>query len=64
MNDGGRDERIKIDLDPEIALDALLKVDPGAMADQAPESERCAHTWNGQRCLLKAGHFEAHLYHP
>ena len=62
MNDDRDEDRIKIDLDAETALDALLKVDPRAMVDPEPNPDLCTHVWQGQRCILKAGHFEPHLY--
>jgi hypothetical protein len=51
--------RVSIPLDPEVALRALLKVDPDSEPTEhvaAPE-ERCTKTWMGKRCMLKAGHF-------
>jgi hypothetical protein len=54
-----QDERLAIPLDPEVALRALLKVDPDAepAAHVAVPEERCPKTSMGKRCVLKAGHF-------
>jgi hypothetical protein len=49
-----RDERLKIELDPESALRGLLAVEP--------DDEHCPKTWEGKRCLLKAGHFDVCKY--
>ena len=35
-----RDERVKIDLDPEVALRALLEVDPDSKPVKAPSGSR------------------------
>jgi len=54
------DERVSLaNLDPEVALRALLQVDPDSepTAHVAAPEERCSKTWMGKRCLLKAGHF-------
>jgi|GEM_PF-5465599 len=29
---------------------------------QPEKDDRCTNVWNGKRCKLRAGHFEAHLF--
>lgn len=52
-----RDKPVKIDLDPEVALRALLKVDPDAEPVGGRDAGACPKTWQGKPCKLGAGHF-------
>lgn len=54
------DERVKLPLDPELAIRALLQVDPNS--EPAAADQWCPETWMGKQCILRAGHESEHQY--